>query len=106
MPTKVPSASTYRAKIADEFVSPVAVAKYMSPRLSTLTLWQVADELTVETTTITALIGRFRQMAAAQRACRVENATGEVVGIELAADAETTVGGLSILADYADPRLR
>jgi uncharacterized protein with von Willebrand factor type A (vWA) domain len=33
-----------------------------------------------------ALIGRFRQMAAAQRARRVENVPGEVVGIELGSD--------------------
>jgi len=34
----------------------------------------------------TRLIGRFRQMAAAQRARRVENVPGEVVGIELGGD--------------------
>jgi uncharacterized protein with von Willebrand factor type A (vWA) domain len=52
----------------------------------------------------TSLIGRFRQMAAAQRARRVENVPGEVVGIELGCDIARVVP--AELARLAVPGLR
>jgi uncharacterized protein with von Willebrand factor type A (vWA) domain len=52
----------------------------------------------------TALIGRFRQMAAAQRARRVENVPGEVVGIELGSDVSRLIP--AEIANLAVPGLR
>ena len=50
------------------------------------------------------LIGRFRQMAAAQRARRVENVPGEVVGIELGSDISRLIP--AELASLAVPGMR
>ncbi len=52
----------------------------------------------------TNLIGRFRQMAAAQRARRVENVPGEVVGIELGSDISRIIP--AEIANLAVPGLR
>jgi uncharacterized protein with von Willebrand factor type A (vWA) domain len=52
----------------------------------------------------TSLIGRFRQMAAAQRARRVENVPGEVVGIELGSDISRLIP--AEIANLAVPGLR
>ncbi|MFC9913010.1 AAA family ATPase [Streptomyces sp. NPDC127197] len=50
------------------------------------------------------LIGRFRQMAGGERACKVENATGELVGVTLGNDLSRVIP--SELAGLGLPELR